>query len=198
MIKRVLIANRGEIALRILRACRQLGIEAVVAYSEADADSRAVLVADEAVCIGPADAIGSLLLRHRGARRAHSPWSGPNSRRRSHNTERLRADAYRCTVALHFDLAESGDCESVDKDRQERVDKFAKRFSVAAPAHVGVGKVTILRHPYAPALSRSISSIQSSPTRAPTRSRSRPKSERIAPVRPFFLTGASSKAPYAR
>ena len=56
MIKRVLIANRGEIALRILRACRQLGLEAVVAYSEADADSRAVLVADEAVCIGPADA----------------------------------------------------------------------------------------------------------------------------------------------
>ena len=61
MIKRVLIANRGEIALRILRACRQLGIEAVVAYSEADADSRAVLVADEAVCIGPADAKGSYL-----------------------------------------------------------------------------------------------------------------------------------------
>ncbi|RLT31708.1 MAG: acetyl-CoA carboxylase biotin carboxylase subunit [Candidatus Limnocylindrus sp. ZSMar2m-chloro-G89] len=61
MIKRVLIANRGEIALRILRACRQLGLEAVVAYSEADADSRAVLVADEAVCIGPADAKQSYL-----------------------------------------------------------------------------------------------------------------------------------------
>lgn len=61
MIKRVLIANRGEIALRILRACRQLGLEAVVAYSEADADSRAVLVADEAVCIGPANAKQSYL-----------------------------------------------------------------------------------------------------------------------------------------
>ena len=61
MIKRVLIANRGEIALRLLRACRQLGLEAVVAYSEADADSRAVLVADEAVCIGPADAKQSYL-----------------------------------------------------------------------------------------------------------------------------------------
>jgi len=61
VIRRVLIANRGEIALRILRACRQLGLEAVVAYSEADADSRAVLVADEAVCIGPADAKQSYL-----------------------------------------------------------------------------------------------------------------------------------------
>ena len=61
MISRVLIANRGEIALRILRACRQLGIEAVVAYSEADRTSRAVLVADEAVCIGPAAAKSSYL-----------------------------------------------------------------------------------------------------------------------------------------
>ena len=55
-ITRVLIANRGEIALRILRACRQMGIEAVVAYSEADRTSRAVMVADEAICIGPAAA----------------------------------------------------------------------------------------------------------------------------------------------
>ena len=60
-VTRVLIANRGEIALRILRACRQLGIDAVVAYSEADRESRAVLVADEAICIGPADAKQSYL-----------------------------------------------------------------------------------------------------------------------------------------
>ena len=61
MFDKILIANRGEIALRILRACRQLGIEAVVAYSEADRESRAVLVADEAICIGPADAKRSYL-----------------------------------------------------------------------------------------------------------------------------------------
>ncbi|MGH1403854.1 MAG: acetyl-CoA carboxylase biotin carboxylase subunit [Alphaproteobacteria bacterium] len=53
MFKKVLIANRGEIALRIIRACREMGIETVVVHSTADASSMAVRLADESVCIGP-------------------------------------------------------------------------------------------------------------------------------------------------
>jgi acetyl-CoA carboxylase biotin carboxylase subunit len=59
--ERILIANRGEIALRILRTCRRLGVGAVVGYSEADRDTRAVQLADEAICIGPAEAKRSYL-----------------------------------------------------------------------------------------------------------------------------------------
>ena len=54
MFKKILIANRGEIALRIQRACREMGIKSVVVYSEADRDAKYVKLADEAVCIGPA------------------------------------------------------------------------------------------------------------------------------------------------
>lgn len=54
MFDKILIANRGEIALRIQRACRELGIKTVVVYSEADKEAKYVKLADEAVCIGPA------------------------------------------------------------------------------------------------------------------------------------------------
>ena len=53
MFKKILIANRGEIALRIIRACREMGIQSVVVHSTADANSMAVRLADESVCIGP-------------------------------------------------------------------------------------------------------------------------------------------------
>jgi len=62
MFKKILIANRGEIALRIQRACREMGIKSVVVYSEADRDAKYVKLADEAVCIGPAPAAQSYLL----------------------------------------------------------------------------------------------------------------------------------------
>ena len=53
MFKKVLIANRGEIALRIIRACREMGIETVAVHSTADVSAMPVRLADESVCIGP-------------------------------------------------------------------------------------------------------------------------------------------------
>ena len=56
MFKKILIANRGEIAVRIIRACREMGIQTVAVYSEADRDCLHTLLADEAICIGKSEA----------------------------------------------------------------------------------------------------------------------------------------------
>ena len=61
MFKRILIANRGEIALRVIRACRELGIESVAIFSEADRGANYLKLADEAICVGPAKASESYL-----------------------------------------------------------------------------------------------------------------------------------------
>jgi biotin carboxylase len=66
MFDTVLVANRGEVAVRIVRACHDLGLRAVVAYSTADRESQAVAMADDAICVGPAPIAAAQLPERRG------------------------------------------------------------------------------------------------------------------------------------
>jgi acetyl-CoA carboxylase biotin carboxylase subunit len=90
VIKSVLIANRGEIALRVARTCRELGLQTVAVYSDADADSAVVRFADTAVRIGPGPAKSSYLripavieaARNAGADAIHPGYRNPGGWRR--------------------------------------------------------------------------------------------------------------------
>ena len=62
MFNKILIANRGEIAVRVLRACKELGIQTVAVYSSADKNAMHVKLADESVCIGPASSLKHMVL----------------------------------------------------------------------------------------------------------------------------------------
>ena len=89
MYQRILVANRGEIALRIIRACRELGIETVAIFSEADRGARYLELADEAFCVGPAKACRQLSQdRPRDQRRRNRQRAGDSSRLRLSLRER--------------------------------------------------------------------------------------------------------------
>ena len=93
MFKKILIANRGEIALRIQRACREMGIQSVVVYSEADRDAKYVKLADESVCIGPASSLQSYL---------HMPSIGVRECRRRPIEQAIRHRTAAARQILHY------------------------------------------------------------------------------------------------
>ena len=101
MIRKVLIANRGEIAVRIIRACREMGILTVAVYSEADREALHAQLADEAVCIGPAPSKDSYLNMERILSAALVTGGGCGSSGiwdSCRRTARLRGDARSATL----------------------------------------------------------------------------------------------------
>ena len=103
MFEKILIANRGEIALRVIRACREMGIKSVAVHSTADTDAMHVRMADESVCIGPAPVLGKLSVQGRDhlGLRDHRRAGGASGLRLPVGKRRLRAGAGRPRPDLH-------------------------------------------------------------------------------------------------
>ena len=83
MFNKILIANRGEIALRVIRACKELGVRTVAVYSKADEKSLHVQLADDAICIGPGPSSQSYLLMDRIDHAMRRALHGATSRPRA-------------------------------------------------------------------------------------------------------------------
>jgi hypothetical protein len=100
MFKKILIANRGEIALRVVRAAREMGVATVAVHSTADADAMHVRMADEAICIGPPPSTDSYLSMARSCRlRDHRRRGDPPGLRVPVGERQLRADRSRITAS---------------------------------------------------------------------------------------------------
>ncbi len=136
MFSKILIANRGEIAVRIIRTCRRLGVATVVVYSEADADSLAVAMADESVFIGPAPASQSYLVAEKIIAAAHATGAQavhPGFGFLSEKAEFARA----CAAAGLVFIGPNPDAIDAMGDKIQSKRFAAKAGVSVVPGHVG-------------------------------------------------------------
>ena len=140
MFKKILIANRGEIALRVISACRELGIRTVAIYSEADREALHVRYADEDVCVGPVPVGGvvSQHLVHRFGGRDHGGRRHPSGLRLSLRERLLRRDPPGLPHHLHRPLARGDpqDGRQVPRPAHRGRGRRADRAGLAGPGRV--------------------------------------------------------------
>ena len=148
MFRRVLVANRGEIAQRIIRACRELGVETVAVYSEADADALYLRQADETICIGPAPAATAPTST---SRRSSPRRRSPTWRRSRRATAFLAENAHFAEVCRSCNIQFIGpDPETIaalgDKANAPRDGDARRRAGRARLGRAGRGRERGARH----------------------------------------------------